>query len=353
MTNSIQITGESNLSLLKYICSRSALSVKTERSRLSQFENWLANSKYTLFTVDLGIYSEYLLRDRGLAASTVNAHLKTIRGRYRAMMKTNEYRDALTYYAQEYAQKNQILLNNISDLLAVVNEVNQRIENHIFAAGNFVRETKKQDRLDDEYGIRLNELQVKSLMKQLTIETAKGLRDAAIIALAICTGLREFEISNLRVEDLRQTYDGHLALRVRDGKGAKQRAVVYGEMDWCLVYVNAWLKRMKIEDGFVFRGFWGKSKKIRTTGISVRQLNNIVGKYPVLIAGEVVKLTPHDLRRTYARLQYENGMSPEALQQNMGHETYQTTLGYIGNLDGDARAGKASIELPHDLDALL
>ncbi len=49
---------------------------------------------------------------------------------------------------------------------------------------------------------------------------------------------------------------------------------------------------------------------------------------------------PHDLRRTYARRQYEMGLDPVKIQQNLGHSDLSTTLGYIGSLDMQSRRGK-------------
>lgn len=49
-------------------------------------------------------------------------------------------------------------------------------------------------------------------------------------------------------------------------------------------------------------------------------------------------IEPHDLRRTYARRLYMIGTDLTAIQQNLGHENHQTTLDYIGELDGQVRA---------------
>ena len=48
-------------------------------------------------------------------------------------------------------------------------------------------------------------------------------------------------------------------------------------------------------------------------------------------------MKPHDLRRTYAQLAYESGMKPVTIQQNLGHASLETTLGYIGDLDTQQR----------------
>ena len=52
-----------------------------------------------------------------------------------------------------------------------------------------------------------------------------------------------------------------------------------------------------------------------------------------MVDGKLAKVKPHDLRRTYARRLYEAGVDLVAIQQNLGHASQQTTLGYIGTLD--------------------
>jgi len=71
--------------------------------------------------------------------------------------------------------------------------------------------------------------------------------------------------------------------------------------------------------------------------LSVRAIERIVDSYPVAIAGKMVRVKPHDLRRTYARRLYEAGVDLVAIQQNLGHSDLKTTLGYIGELDADRR----------------
>jgi len=230
-----------------------------------------------------------------------------------------------------------------------MNELERRIEYRIFGGDIRAKEVQKQDVSDEDKGIRLSESRARLRLQMPDVRQLRGLRDAAMIALMICTGVREHELVALEVNDLRHHYEGLLALRVKQGKGAKQRLVVYGNLSWCLNYVDMWLQRAGITDGAVFRGFWGASDKLRPNGMNVRQVNRILNHYPLNINGEPVVVRPHDLRRTYARIQFDSGMEPEALQQNMGHASYDTTLGYIGNLNADKRASKSTMPMPHSL----
>ena len=49
-------------------------------------------------------------------------------------------------------------------------------------------------------------------------------------------------------------------------------------------------------------------------------------------------VTPHDLRRSYARNLFLAGISVEVIRQNLGHVDVKTTQAYIGVLDGSTRA---------------
>jgi integrase len=113
--------------------------------------------------------------------------------------------------------------------------------------------------------------------------------------------------------------------------------VPYGELDWVLIIVEAWLDAADITEGPVFRGFYRGNKSLRPGPLSVRAIQYLLARYPIAVNGKLVKVKPHDLRRTYARRLYEAGMAPVEIQQNLGHAGLKTTLGYIGTLDADQR----------------
>jgi integrase len=137
--------------------------------------------------------------------------------------------------------------------------------------------------------------------------------------------------------NLRQYLGGELMLHVCSGKGCKERLVPYGELDWVLVSVEAWLEAVGIGEGPVFRGFYRGNKTLRPGPLSVRAIQYLLERYPIAVNGDLVTVRPHDLRRTYARRLYEAGMAPVEIQQNLGHADLKTTLGYIGTLDAEQR----------------
>ncbi|MCP4536721.1 MAG: tyrosine-type recombinase/integrase [Chloroflexi bacterium] len=305
---------------------------KHTKSRLGQFVVWMDDRDLLWHQVDLAAYRD-AMEDAGKAPATVNAHLSTIRARYRAIVRDNATRDSLYRLAEQVADAP-------SDRKSFVDEILTRVENAIAPQASQVRVKVSQDRADSAH-LRLTREQAEALMMAPGVNTLMGLRDTAVIALMLCTGIREAELSSLKVPDLRQRLGGELALHVREGKGCKERLVPYGELSWVLAVVDAWFSKAGIGGGYVFRGLYKGGKTLRTGRLSVRAIGHIMGRYPMMVDGEMVHVKPHDLRRTYARRLFEAGTDPVAIQQNLGHSGLATTLGYIGNLDVTYRRAPA------------
>jgi site-specific recombinase XerC len=330
---------------------------KDTKSRLRYFLEWLSLTGRGWHQPDLAEYRDYLLLHRTrldvrtgndiparLAPITVRAHLATIRGRYSAILRNNHLRDWL------YGQIPPAV-TGAANRKAHVDELLVRIQNAVHPTTAEVAITTHQDDPDSAH-LRLKPRQVQALLRTPGLGTLPGLRDTALIAMFVCTGIREAELVALDVSDLRETLGGELALLVRDGKGNKQRMVPYGSLDWCLLYVERWLERAMIYRGPVFRGFYKGYKRVRDTRISKRAVNLIMNRYPISIDGHLRTVNPHDLRRSYARNAYLNGMDLERIRQNLGHASLQTTQIYIGTLDASQRQPPPMFAPPHDLSRL-
>lgn len=313
--------------------------VKDVNARLSQFVTWQAERDEPWHQPDIAAWRDHLLAERGLSPTSVKAYLSTVRSAYHTILRSNEVRQWLLANIPELDDGGNPL--SPADRLAILNEVLVRLQNAIHPDTSHVRTITMQDRADSEH-YRLTSAQASELVNQPDVSEIGGLRDAAAIALLLCTGIREDELCQIEVDDLRQRLGGTLALRVQRGKGSKQRLVPYGDMDWCLQLVDAWLRRAQINAGPVFRGLF-KGGAVREGTLDPRSVQRILARYPILIDGERRTITPHDCRRTYAKLQYDNGMEQVAIQQNLGHADIRTTLSYIGELDADKRKARSVI----------
>lgn len=306
---------------------------KDDRYRLGRFAAWLDKTGRDPLAPDLAAYRDAM--QGKYAPATVGAHLSTIRGRYRAILRDNETRAALHTWAGDYLRE----LGQVDDPAnrrALVDERLTRLANDLDPAAAPVDRTKHQDRADSDF-LRLTAEEAASLLAAPGVNTMAGLRDTALIGLALCCGLREAELCALDVADLRQRLGGELALRVRSGKGNKARLIPYGGLSWVLAICDAWLARAGITAGAVFRGCYKGCETLRPGRLSVRGVQAILAGYPVMVDGRKRQVKPHDLRRTYARLLYSAGVDLVAIQQNLGHADLKTTLGYIGTLDAHKR----------------
>lgn len=307
---------------------------KDEKHRISKFVMWLNKNHTSWLIPDLETYREYLLRDyagranQTLSHNSVRAHLATIRSRYRKLLKSNQFRNSI------YQAIDPTL--SPSDQKAMVDELFARLSNAIDPINSSVQLTTSQD-VEDSKHIRLSPQQAQELLAFPDDYTLIGKRDKAVIALLLCTGVREAELCALKVVDLRKRLAGELSLHVRKGKGAKERLIPYGDLEWGLHHVDEWMRAANITENAVFRGIYKGGKSIRPTPLTKRAINQILDKYPINHDSSLIVVKPHDLRRTYARSLYESGMDLLAIRDNLGHGDTRTTLQYIGTMDVVAR----------------
>ncbi|RMD62214.1 hypothetical protein D6833_07185 [Candidatus Parcubacteria bacterium] len=302
---------------------------KSQRSRVRLFIAWMQRKGYRWNAPHLGEYRDELLENH--APATVAAYVATVRAAYNALINDNRLRQAL-YNSLPSGY-------DPADRRAFVEEALDRLRAEIRPEMSSVQAVTVQDEEDSSH-VRLTAAQANALLAAPGVDTLRGLRDTAIIAMFLCTGVRQGELVSTQVDDLRQYMDGELALRVRAGKGAKKRLIPYGELSWVLAIVDKWMARAGIHNGPVFRGIH-RSGHVLKKPLTTRSVERIVARYPVMINGELRHVTPHDLRRTYARRLYEAGMELMAIQNNLGHANLATTQLYIGALDAERRRAPA------------
>ncbi len=290
---------------------------KDQRHRLIKYADWLDRNGGGWAAPNLLRYRDYLLLEEGLSPESVAAHLSSIRSRYRTLL-----RDRQMFFRMVPAQE------RFADHKALVDEIIARIEAAIDPRAVSLSRRQSQDRPDSQR-LRLSTEQARDLLSAPDISKLAGIRDRALIAVLLCTGIREAELCALEVPDLEQRLDGHLALHVRSGKGQKARIVPYGAMEWCLGYTRAWLREAKISERHVFRGL-RKGDHVRKTPLNERTIQKILARYPIVIDGKRTVVQPHDCRRTYARWLFDAGVKVDAIRQNMGHESVEMTFHYIG-----------------------
>ena len=307
-----------------------------QRKRLLPFIQWLNEYGEHWLAPNLADLLTYYRDDafsNEKAAQSVHAYLSTIRSRYHELLGKPETRDLLF---REYAQAGAAIQAGMS-AREYVEERLTRLRHALDPATVPVKVPKKGDRTH----LRLTASEANMLLNSPD-RSRRGERDRAIIATLLCTGIRVFELVALNRADLYDHYEGYPALHVREGKGLKERRVLYGELEWFRRDVEAWMGSVQITDGAVFRRLYTNGRA-GAEPLTTQAVADILDSYPIMVGGEAVRVDPHDLRRTYARRCYEAGMKVEAIAANMGHADIRTTWRYIGDLKADARLPRGNV----------
>ena len=279
------------------------LSPNTQRayaSRLRAFIEWRAEQAPAPLVAHLKQYISYLMNEQGLAPRSVQAHVNTIKGLLR------------TAAALEPG----------------------------LAAGLPQLELVKPPSVRGEVqGRRLTAQQARLLLRAPGKDTAKGLRDSAILGLLLTLGLRRSEICNLtwgHIDEL----EGHKVIANLKGKHGRVRSLKLPVWLWRLLMAWGDVAGLDTSESaqnvFVPITKGGRVLNYRE-GITTHAIYKLVNHYTARTGLPPVK--PHDLRRTAALLARRGGATIEQVQLMLGHASPQTTSNYIGEtLDLDDNA---------------
>ena len=190
------------------------------------------------------------------------------------------------------------------------------------AAG--IRRVKGSKKLGMRLGNWLTANEARSLWEIPDPRTLKGKRDRAILAVLLGCGLRRAELTELTLTHL-QRREEHWAIVDLVGKGGHIRTVPVP--NWVKRAIDEWLLAARIIEGRIFRRVcrtgmaWGTEMTEKVVWHVVKQYAERLG---------ISKLTPHDLRRSCARLCHNAGGELEQIQSLLGHVSVQTTEKYLG-----------------------
>jgi site-specific recombinase XerD len=173
--------------------------------------------------------------------------------------------------------------------------------------------------------------QAQQLINAPDISTKIGLRNRAILATLLGCGLRRLELVNLSLNQL-QLRDQRWVIANLVGKRNKTRTVTVPT--WTKQAIDEYLDATKIYSGQLFQAM-RKNGEIIWDHISPETVREVV-RLNAQKSG--FKITPHDLRRTYAKLALKNGAKIEQIQLNLGHQSLATTQVYLGT-DLDLKNG--------------
>jgi integrase/recombinase XerD len=174
--------------------------------------------------------------------------------------------------------------------------------------------------------------EIDRLIDQPNVETARGLRDRALIELLYATGMRVSELVGLRPADVNL----EACYLTCTGKGSKQRIVPIGDA------AAEWVRRYLREGRSVLLGARSSPRlfvSARGGGAGLTRVGfwKIIKLY-ALQAGLTRHLSPHTLRHSFATHLLERGADLRAIQMMLGHADLSTTQIYTHVLEQRMRS---------------
>jgi integrase len=197
---------------------------------------------------------------------------------------------------------------------------NRLLEPEIAAAIARVRGAKRQ-------GVRAGNWLLKSQAEQLLgapdRATLKGKRDRALLGLLVGCGLRRGELAGLDLSDIEQREARWVIVDLLGKHGRVRTVPMPG---WVKATVDEWAQAADLGSGRVLRAL-NKGGRISHDSMRAQSVFETVVAYGAKIG---VKITPHDLRRTFAKLAHQGQAPLEQIQLSLGHASIVTTERYLG-----------------------
>lgn len=173
-------------------------------------------------------------------------------------------------------------------------------------------------------GSWLTRAQAEALINSPTPSTLKGQRDRAILALLLGCGLRRGEAVSLTLEHIQQR-DGRPVIVDLRGKHGRLRTIPVPP--WVKLAVDLWTEAAGIREGRLLRSL-NRHGQITGFSLSPQAVLALVRAYG---QQQGLKIQPHDLRRSCAKLCRSSGGELEQIQLLLGHASIQTTERYLGS----------------------
>lgn len=176
----------------------------------------------------------------------------------------------------------------------------------------------------------LSPAEADKLLRCWSDHTDRDIRNRALVALLLMTGIRRSEAATLRWSDI--DFENGV-LKIRHGKGDKARQVAIAG-DKALAALRDWQMRHTDRREYVFcpvkrNGAAGADRPLSGTDV-----------YRIITATSAaagVEARPHDARRTFITEALQTGAPLAEVQAQAGHSRAETTLDYAQTTSARAR----------------
>lgn len=258
----------------------------------------------------LSEYIEYLNDIKGYSSNTITSYKNDIKQYLKYLSDKN-----INYYETEeyvkYLNKNKYAKSSINRKIASINKFYEWCQER-----NYLKETKykkiKYIKQEKKLPDILTSNYINKLLNSLPTENPKNLRDRTIIELLYSSGLRVSELTNLRINDIKN--NGSIKVL---GKGNKTRILpmtneAYKLIDSWITNSRSFYENEKSSD-YLFIG-------VRGSKISAREVQRIVRSK--------LGTFPHSIRHSFATHLLDGGADLRVVQEMLGHSDPSTTQIY-------------------------
>ena len=183
-----------------------------------------------------------------------------------------------------------------------------------------------------------------SLIRSLNKNSLRTIRNRAIFFLMLGCGLRRAEVCDLK---LKQVSIKNKSAKII-GKGNKERTIYFPTA--VLEVLKNWLdarslNKEEIDAGFVFGRIDNRQRLHLDFPLDPSSITRIVEKLVSETDNLEGRLTPHDLRRTFATRLISKNVDIVEVQKLMGHASVATTGNYVRKDEENLRKAAEKAEL--------
>ena len=175
-----------------------------------------------------------------------------------------------------------------------------------------------------------------TLLAHCNTATLRGKRDKALLLLGFAGAFRRSELVALQVSALAFVPEG-LRIMIRhsktdqDGQG-QEIAILNGRL--CIVTVlQDWINSAAIQDGYLFRGFYKGSRRLRATRLSGQAVADIIKHYALKAGFDPDEFAGHSLRAGFVTSAAESGASLFRIMDVSRHRSVQSVRTYVRTAD--------------------
>lgn len=180
----------------------------------------------------------------------------------------------------------------------------------------------------------LSQEHIQSLLSAPDKEEFHGFRDYCMLLTFLDTGIRLSELISLKARDVDFSTNMLFVL----GKGDKERRVPFGmNLRKALEKYLAWRAKVP-QNGTLFVNVFGEKMKSRC-------IQDMLLRYGKRAGITGVRMSPHTLRHTFAKMSLLNGMDAITLQYILGHTTLDMVRNYVNLTSQDVALNKNRFSL--------